>query len=107
MPELPDLTVYCEQLTRRIGESRLTKIVIAHPFLLRSVEPGIDDLEGKSVRDITLIGKRIAIGFEDELFAVIHLMVAGRFQWREEPAPIPKKLRLASAMMAAEIIREA
>ena len=95
MPELPDLTIYREHLERRLLGVPIRKIVIAHPFLLRSVDPPIEALYDRSIESITLVGKRVAFGFTDDLFAVIHLMIAGRFQWQEEAKPMPKKRGLA------------
>jgi formamidopyrimidine-DNA glycosylase len=95
MPELPDLTVYREQLQRLVGGVELQKILIAHPFLLRSVDPGVAEIEGHIVQSISLIGKRIVFEFDGDVFAVIHLMIAGRFQWSKEKKPIPRKRGLA------------
>ncbi|HEX5048683.1 MAG TPA: DNA-formamidopyrimidine glycosylase family protein [Gammaproteobacteria bacterium] len=88
MPELPDITVYVEALRERIGGARLERYRLPSPFLLRSVEPPLDALVGLRVATLERLGKRIVIGFEGELFLVIHLMIAGRLQWR---ADRPKK----------------
>ena len=88
MPELPDITIYLEHLESRILARPLEKIRLASPFLLRSVNPPLRDADGKRVVALRRLGKRTAIGLEGELFLVIHLMIAGRFRWREAgPAP--------------------
>ena len=96
MPELPDITIYLEHLESRILDRPLEKIRLASPFLLRSVNPPLRDADGKRVVALRRLGKRIAIGLEGELFLVIHLMIAGRFRWREAGARIPGKLGLAA-----------
>jgi formamidopyrimidine-DNA glycosylase len=88
MPELPDITVYVEALRERIDGARLARYRLLSPFLLRSVEPPLDALVGLRVTGIERLGKRVVIGFESDLFLVIHLMIAGRLQWRADP---PKK----------------
>src|SRR3974390_1612724 len=85
MPELPDVTVYVEALSARIIGRRLEKAVIRGPFLLRSVTPTVESLTGKSVKLLRRVGKRIAIGFEGDLWLVLHLMIAGRLHWRDQP----------------------
>jgi formamidopyrimidine-DNA glycosylase len=82
MPELPDITVYIEALRERVLDQRLRRIELKTPFLLRSVSPPIDELVGKCVRSFERLGKRIAFGFEDDLWLVLHLMIAGRLHWR-------------------------
>ncbi len=96
MPELPDITIYLEQLEARILGEPLQKIRLISPFLLRSVEPPLRDAEGKKVIALRRLGKRIVIGLEKQYFLVIHLMIAGRFHWREPGAKIPGKLGLAA-----------
>ena len=83
MPELPDLTVYVEALEQRILGQRLEHVLIRSPFLLRTVTPPIQSAEGRRVTAIRLIGKRIAIGLEGDLWLVLHLMIAGRLHWSE------------------------
>ena len=83
MPELPDVTLYVEALTARVVGHPMTAVSLKSPFVLRSVTPPIDALSGKTVRDVRRIGKRIALGFDGDLFLVIHLMIAGRLRWRE------------------------
>ena len=82
MPELPDVTVYLEALERFVVGHKLERIRIASPFVLRSYEPPVDSVTGKTVRGVRRIGKRIVFTFDDDLFVVIHLMIAGRFHWK-------------------------
>ncbi len=89
MPELPDIVVYIEAIEQRILNQPLDQIRIASPFLLQTVEPPIQAVEGKRVRRLRRIGKRIAFGLEDDLWLVLHLMIAGRLQWREPAAKLP------------------
>ena len=96
MPELPDITVYLEALEKRILNQPLRKVRIASPFLLRTVAPPIHQAEGKIVRSLRRIGKRIALGLDEELWLVIHLMIAGRLHWREGGAKLVRKLGLAA-----------
>ena len=96
MPELPDVTVYVEALQQRIVGQTLTRVRLASPFLLRTVEPAMSQLEGKRVVGVRRIGKRIVIAFEGDLFVVIHLMIAGRFRWLPASGKIPAKVGLAA-----------
>jgi formamidopyrimidine-DNA glycosylase len=96
MPELPDVVVYVESLARRIVDARLEHLRIASPALLRTVEPAPADLVGLRVTGVRRMGKRIVLCFEDAHFAVIHLMIAGRFRWKDGEARLPRKLGLAS-----------
>jgi formamidopyrimidine-DNA glycosylase len=84
MPELPDITVYLEALERRIRGHNLEKVQITSPFLLRTATPPISSVEGRIVLNLRRLGKRICIGLEDELWLVIHLMIAGRLHWQAE-----------------------
>jgi formamidopyrimidine-DNA glycosylase len=83
LPELPDVVVYIEALTRHVVGRRLERIHLRSPFVLRSVDPPIETLHGQTVRDVRRIGKRIVLVFADDVFLVIHLMIAGRLRWRE------------------------
>jgi formamidopyrimidine-DNA glycosylase len=85
MPELPDVTVYLEALEPRIRAQVLERAVIAGPSLLRTADPPVQAVEGRRVNALRRIGKRIAIGLEDELWLVLHLMIAGRLHWSEKP----------------------
>ncbi len=97
MPELPDITIYCEALAKRVQGAPLRNVRLTSPFLLRSVEPPVQAAVGKRVECIRRLGKRIVLGFEGELFAVIHLMVAGRLQWKPKPgAAVAGKMGLAA-----------
>jgi formamidopyrimidine-DNA glycosylase len=83
LPELPDVVVYIEALTSRVAGRRLERIRLLSPFVLRSVDPAIEAVSGKAVRNVRRIGKRIVLEFDHELFLVVHLMIAGRLRWRE------------------------
>jgi formamidopyrimidine-DNA glycosylase len=100
MPELPDVTVYCEALERFVAGEVLERIRLGSPFVLRSVDPPISDVDGRRVGSVGRIGKRIVLGLEEELFLVIHLMIAGRLRWRpktgEKPVTLPKRRGLAA-----------
>jgi formamidopyrimidine-DNA glycosylase len=95
LPELPDVVVYLEALTREIVGRRLERIHLLSPFVLRSVDPPITSLHGQTVRGVRRIGKRIVLEFADHVFLVIHLMIAGRLRWRppgQKPGMGPKML---------------
>lgn len=81
MPELPDITAYIEALEARIAGQRLESASLLNPFFLRTAEPALSEVEGRGVRQLERLGKRIAIGFTDDYWLVIHLMIAGRLQW--------------------------
>ena len=96
MPELPDITVYLEALhTRLLGET-LQQIRLINPFLLRTVEPTVENLLGKRVIELRRLGKRVAVGLEGDLWFVIHLMIAGRLHWKPTGSKIPGKIGLAA-----------
>ena len=96
MPELPDVLLYIETLRPRIAGQPLERVRLASPFVLRSVAPPISSIQGRVVRGLRRLGKQIVLEFDDGLFLVIHLMVAGRFQWKKRGAPIPARLGLAA-----------
>src|SRR6266403_2320591 len=96
MPELPDVLLYIECLKPRIAGQPLERVRLASPFVLRSVSPATSAINGKNIRGLRRLGKQIILEFEDELFLIIHLMIAGRFQWKEKGARIPGKLGLAA-----------
>jgi formamidopyrimidine-DNA glycosylase len=96
MPELPDVTVYVEALEKRIAGERLELVRITGPFLLRTADPPIEAVAGSAVQSVRRIGKRIAIGFDGELWLVLHLMIAGRLHWAKRGAKIPGKRGLAA-----------
>ncbi len=95
MPELPDVTVYVEALEQRIVGQCLERVVIASPFLLRTVQPPLQAVQGKRVKEVRRIGKRIAIGLESGLWLVFHLMIAGRLHWFAPGAAVSKRAALA------------
>ncbi|MEZ4585090.1 MAG: DNA-formamidopyrimidine glycosylase family protein [Gemmatimonadales bacterium] len=96
MPELPDILTYLDALEERVLHRRLERVRLKSAFVLRSVEPPISALEGREVIGLERIGKRIVLDFEDELFLVVHLMIAGRFQWKPPGASLAAKLNLAA-----------
>lgn len=96
MPELPDITAYIAALESRILHKPLERIRLASPFLLRTVHPPLQDLEGRSVRELRRIGKRIAIGVDGDLWLVLHLMIAGRLHWRPRNAKLAGRNTLAA-----------
>jgi formamidopyrimidine-DNA glycosylase len=96
MPELPDIVVYLDALAKRVKGRRLQKVRLANPFLLRSVEPPIKSVEGKTVLGLRRLGKRIVFELEDDLFVVLHLMIAGRLHWKPPGAKPPGKVGLAA-----------
>ena len=96
MPELPDITVYIEALASRIIGKQLQRTRIAKPFLLRSVDPPMSAAEGKGVTGLRRMGKRIVLELEDDLFLVIHLMIAGRLRWVPAGGRVPGKIGLAA-----------
>ena len=94
MPELPDVTLYVEHLERLLKGGVLRKVRLASPFVLRSVTPAPRDVEGRRLAAVSRLGKRLVFSFEEDLFLILHLMIAGRLRWREAAAAIPKKLGL-------------
>src|SRR3954463_6633759 len=96
MPELPDITVYIEALEARLVGQPLERTRIAKPFLLRSVDPPMSAANGKRVIRVRRMGKRIVLELGDDLFLVIHLMIAGRLRWVAAGSKVPGKLGLAA-----------
>lgn len=96
MPELPDITAYLSALETRIVGRQLEKVRLASPFLLRTVKPPIEEVEGHTVRSLRRIGKRIAIEFNNGLWLVLHLMIAGRLHWRPVGAKLGGRNYLAA-----------
>ncbi len=96
MPELPDVVVYLERLTAKIVGHTLVRLRILNPFVLRSVSPPTSEADGRRVVGVRRIGKRIVLALEDDLFIVIHLMIAGRLRWRAPDKPIRGKLAQAA-----------
>ncbi len=90
MPELPDICAYQEVLSRRIGGSRLVRVDLLKPFLLRTAVPPLDETYDRRVTEIRRLGKRVVIGLDGDYWLIIHLMIAGRFQWVDADAK-PKR----------------
>src|SRR5690349_22741702 len=86
MPELPDITVYLEALQRRVVGHALSRVRIASPFLLRTAVPPLTQVEGRRLINLRRLGKRIVYGFDNDLWLVLHLMIAGRLHWRDRGA---------------------
>src|SRR5206468_4625785 len=96
MPELPDIVVYLEALEPRIVARRLERIRIGSPFVLRSAEPAPAELAGRAVRGLRRLGKRIVVGLDGDVYAVIHLMIAGRLHWKVAGSALPGRRGLAA-----------
>jgi len=96
MPELPDVAIYLERLEAFVGGTTLERIRVTSPWVLRTYDPPVSAVEGRTVTGFRRIGKRIVLELEGDLFVVIHLMIAGRLRWRERGATIPKKRGLAA-----------
>jgi formamidopyrimidine-DNA glycosylase len=96
MPELPDIAAYIAALKPRIIGHKLLDVRLASPFLLRTIDPPLSSVKAKAVRQIHRIGKRIALGLDDDLWLVLHLMIAGRLHWREAGAALGGRQNLAA-----------
>jgi formamidopyrimidine-DNA glycosylase len=96
MPELPDISAYLTALEARIVGQPLEQVRLASPFLLRSVQPPIKSVEGRVVKGLRRLGKRIAIGVEGDLWLVLHLMIAGRLHWKARGAKLSGRQNLAA-----------
>jgi formamidopyrimidine-DNA glycosylase len=96
VPELPDIEAYLEALRPRIAGERLERIRLRSPFFLRSADPPVADAAGRRVVGLRRLGKRLVLALEDDLFLVLHLMIAGRLHWRPPGAGIPAKAGLAA-----------
>ena len=94
MPERPDILLYLHALRPRIVGHHVRGVRLASPFLLRSVDPPLAAVEGRRIFNLHRVGKRIALEAEGELFLLFHLMIAGRFRWKEPGARIPGKVGL-------------
>jgi len=99
MPELPDITIYIEALEQRILDHALERVQLASPFLLRTAMPRVTAIEGKPVRELRRLGKRICVGLPDELWLVLHLMIAGRLHWKDGVAQ-PRRAGSAPARLS-------
>ncbi len=96
MPELPDVNVYVEALRTRILGRQFVRAIVKSPFLLRSAEPPLSATFDKTVRDVRRVGKRIAIGVDDNLWLVLHLMIAGRLHWATAKPKLGSRNNLAA-----------
>ena len=96
MPELPDIAAYITALEPRVMGLTLERVRLANPFLLRTTKPALSEVEGRSVRELRRIGKRVAIGLEGDLWLVLHLMIAGRLHWKPAHAPLRGRHSLAA-----------
>ncbi|MGD1148003.1 MAG: DNA-formamidopyrimidine glycosylase family protein [Thermoanaerobaculaceae bacterium] len=96
MPELPDIVVYVERVAAKVVGRELRRVRVASPFLIRTVAPPLAEAEGKTVREVRRLGKRVVLGVDGGLFLAIHLMIAGRLRWRDPGVPVPKKVGLAA-----------
>ena len=96
MPELPDITIYVERLAATVVGHALVGVRVPSPFVVRTFDPPVTALVGRVVRGVARLGKRLVLRFDDELSAVIHLMIAGRLRWKPPGAALPGKLGLAA-----------
>jgi formamidopyrimidine-DNA glycosylase len=96
VPELPDIELYLAALRPRTVGRAISRVRLASPFLVRTVDPPLSALEGRTVSGLRRLGKRLVFAFDEDLFAVLHLMIAGRLRWREPGAAIPGKVGLAA-----------
>src|SRR5271154_6785754 len=96
MPELPDIAAYITALEPRIVARPIERVRLASPFLLRTAQPPISEVAGRTVRELRRIGKRIAIGVQGDLWLVLHLMIAGRLHWRPRGAKLAGRRSLAA-----------
>ena len=96
MPELPDVELYLWALRPRVIGRAIERVRLASPFFVRTVEPALALLEGRTVSALSRIGKRLVWSLDDDLFVVVHLMIAGRLRWRERGTAIPARLGLAA-----------
>jgi formamidopyrimidine-DNA glycosylase len=101
VPELPDVELYLHALAPRVLGQRVEAVRIGNPFILRTYDPPITAIVGQTVNSLRRVGKRIVLGLDDALFVVVHLMIAGRFRWRESGAAIPGKVGLIAFDFAA------
>jgi formamidopyrimidine-DNA glycosylase len=94
MPELPDILLYLHALRPRIVGQRVVRARLASPFLLRSIDPPLSSIDGRTIVGLRRLGKRVVMEAEDEIFLVFHLMIAGRFRWKPPGTKIPGKVGL-------------
>ncbi|MGH9370197.1 MAG: Fpg/Nei family DNA glycosylase [Vicinamibacterales bacterium] len=96
MPELPDVELYVHALRPRVVGAAFERVRMGNPFVVRTYDPPISAVEGVEIRDVRRLGKRLVFAFRDELFMIVHLMIAGRFKWRDRGAVVPRKIGLAA-----------
>ena len=96
MPELPDITLYVDKLTDLLVNQELRRVRIPSPFLVRTVDPPVTDLEGRTVHGVARLGKRIVLALDADLYCILHLMIAGRLLWKPPGAKPPGKIGLAA-----------
>src|SRR5438067_1655296 len=96
MPELPDIAAYIAALEPRIIDQRLERVRLANPFLLRTIRPAVAEVEGRTVRALRRVGKRIAIGVDGDIWLVLHLMIAGRLHWKPPGVKLAGRQNLAA-----------
>lgn len=96
MPELPDITIYVEALERRIQGQTIEEVRLASPFLLRTVDPSLDEAIGRKVESVRRLGKRIVLGLDNDLWLIFHLMIAGRFHWKNKGVKLAGRHALAA-----------
>jgi formamidopyrimidine-DNA glycosylase len=96
VPELPDITAYLDALAPRVLKRTLERVRLGKPFVVRTIAPEPAELAGHRVISLSRLGKRIVFGFDTDVFLIVHLMIAGRFRWREHGATIPGKIGLAA-----------
>jgi formamidopyrimidine-DNA glycosylase len=96
MPELPDIELYVSHLRRRVAGQPLERVRVASPFLVRSFDPPMRDVDGRRVLGVRRLGKRVVLDLEADLHLVLHLMIAGRLRWKPPGAKIPGKIGLAA-----------
>jgi formamidopyrimidine-DNA glycosylase len=104
VPELPDITVYLEALEQRVQGTTLKRVSVASPFLLRTAVPPLASVAGRKVVALRRLGKRICIGLEDDLWLVLHLMIAGRLHWYEDRAKALKARGLATFEFSSGVL---
>ena len=104
MPELPDIEIYRDALTTRVAGQPLTQLRIDNPFVLRSAVPPIAEAEGKRVREVRRLGKRIVLALDGDLFLVLHLMIAGRLRWFDPGSAPPRRIALARFVFPAGVL---
>ena len=96
MPELPDIALYLDALSTRVVGQPLERLRVGNPFVVRTIAPSPADVAGLTVTGLRRMGKRIVFALADDVFIVVHLMIAGRFRWRDRGAAIPGKVGLAA-----------